>query len=299
MASLARFKTLPGGVMERFLNENADDDYIQFVRGLGLQDSESVMPEDEDEEEDFRIGNLDDDDDEDEEEEEDEVDDEGKNTTPLSKPTDAANSGETSSPTSPSRLKLELTEFDAQFYHELEEELGSLEEEDLEAAVASLLGTTSTTYAHVQNHESTEEKAADNYTGIFAAEPQECTETTTVQVEGDQENNHGADKGTPIRKPTGMRVKATVTPKQVDRLQTLLNRHYQLLIQQAVLAIQAAQLAKSNRVRDKTDFLNLETGDDLIQVLDAAVGMVQDLDQVGAHNSSSFNSIMARDVDNS
>jgi hypothetical protein len=287
MASLARFKTtLPGGAMERFLNENADDDYIQFVRGLGLQDSESVMPEDEDEEEDFRLGNLDDDDDEDEEEEDEE--EEGKNATPRGKPTDSA-SGETSSPSSPSRLELELTEFDAQFYHELEEELGGLEEEDLEAAVASLLGTTSTTYAHVQNHESTDENAGDNHTGIFAAEPQESTETAAVEVEGDHGNNHESAKETPMRKPTRMRAKATVTPKQVDRLQTLLNRHYQLLIQQAVLAIQAAQLAKSNRVRDKTDFLNLETGDDLIQVLDAAVGMVQDLDQVRTHISSSLN----------
>jgi hypothetical protein len=290
--------------MERFLDETADDDYVQFVRGLGLQDSESIMPEDEDEEEDFRLGNFDDDndDDEDDDDDDDEEDEEEQGEGNRSKrkhiqPTDSA-SGETPTPSSPSRLELELPEFDAQFDHELEDELGSLEEEDLEAAVASLLGTTSTTYANVQQQQ--QESSIDdttsikvtvgenNYTGIFAAEPQPDTiETVTVKNEfegdlGTTNNNHGTNsKGTtPHRKPTGMRAKAAVTPKQVHRLQTLLNRHYQLLIQQAVLAIQAAQLAKTNRVRDKTDFLNLETGDDLIQVLDAAVGMVQDLDQV-------------------
>jgi hypothetical protein len=80
-----------------------------------------------------------------------------------------------------------------------------------------------------------------------------------------------------------MRTKTMVTAEQVERLQTLLNRHYQTLVQQAVLAIQAAHLNKTHKFRDKTDFLASETADDLVQVLDAAVGMVQDLDQVSGH----------------
>ncbi|CAB9501747.1 expressed unknown protein [Seminavis robusta] len=286
----------------------ADEDYIKFVQSLGLQDSESVqmMPEDEDEEEDFQLTNMEEEDEEDEEDEDGDTeqaivpakDDNGADNNVASSNEDYNKQAElvaqgAETPSSPRKTRsswtLDLPEFDPLFYRELEEELGGLEEEDLEAAVASLLGTTSTSYAHSQKHEYPQEEEegkrgdGESLSTVFAEEAIN-SQTPEKAKKGGTADEHVIATSvlrttTPMRKATGMRTKAVVTPEQVQRLQTLLNRHYQTLVQQAVLAIQAAHEAKTSRVRDKTDFLSLEAIDDLIQVLDSAVGMVQDLDQ--------------------
>lgn len=282
--------------------DDEDDDYVRFVRSLGLNDAESVQmaPEDDDEE-DFLLTNIDDEEEDDDEDEE----EEGK---------DASASGEESgknlsagsvsidmdtSPSSPGKKRssytLDLLEFDPNFYRELEDELGGLEEEDLEAAVASLLGTAPTTYAahaHAQNQvNDANPQRGENISHLFAAEAKAGeAEPATVKSEADKEMGSPSleEVGTPLRTATGMRTKTLVTGQQVERLQKLLNRHYQTLVQQAVLSIQAAHLNKTHRFRDKTDFLAGETADDLVHVLDASVGMVQDLDQVSRYDAIFF-----------
>eukprot|EP00978_Attheya_sp_CCMP212_P018238 scaffold49574_cov38-Attheya_sp.AAC.1 len=114
-----------------------------------------------------------------------------------------------------------------------------------------------------------------------------------------------------------------VTPEQVAQLESLLSHHYQLLVQQSILAVRAASYSKAERTgasgsgsstsntaedampgmggkqgkaaRGKSmkqqsnhhssssaavnDFYCGETADDLAEILDGAVGMLQDLDQ--------------------
>jgi hypothetical protein len=71
-----------------------------------------------------------------------------------------------------------------------------------------------------------------------------------------------------------------VTTAQFEQLHSLMNQHYQLLTQQAVLSVRAAHVQKTHKTRDQTDYVTGgETGDDLVEILDGAVGMLQDLDQ--------------------
>mmetsp|Transcript_31349 Transcript_31349/g.46237 ORF Transcript_31349/g.46237 Transcript_31349/m.46237 type:complete len:902 (-) Transcript_31349:440-3145(-) len=64
---------------------------------------------------------------------------------------------------------------------------------------------------------------------------------------------------------------ATITQKQLSRLKNLMKRHYQLLVQQAVLSVRAVSKKHSNH--------GGESPDDLAEMLDGAVGMLQDLDE--------------------
>jgi hypothetical protein len=100
---------------------------------------------------------------------------------------------------------------------------------------------------------------------------------------------------TPLKQATARKTKAPIAPEQLEGLQNLLQRHYQLLIQQAVLAIHTAYLQRNRSANNKEKaaecLLSGETGDDLIDILDSAVGMMQDLDQVSIrhfHFSSIF-----------
>jgi hypothetical protein len=95
-----------------------------------------------------------------------------------------------------------------------------------------------------------------------------------------------------------------ITYRQSQQLRTLMNRHYQLLTQQAILSVRAAQHQKTggrslsssystrggtssgNTIPDSPaggstangDFLCGENENDLTEILDLAVGMLQDLD---------------------
>jgi hypothetical protein len=78
------------------------------------------------------------------------------------------------------------------------------------------------------------------------------------------------------------------TYQQSHRLRKLMQRHYQVLVQQAILSIRMAQQQKnplgtmgasSTDIQENNFFLSGENENDLVEVLDLAVGMLQDLDQ--------------------
>jgi hypothetical protein len=73
---------------------------------------------------------------------------------------------------------------------------------------------------------------------------------------------------TPLRE--SRRKATTVTESQMGRLKTLMRQHYQLLVQQCVLCIRSATKKHSH---------GGESADDLAEILDGAVGMLQDLDE--------------------
>jgi hypothetical protein len=58
-----------------------------------------------------------------------------------------------------------------------------------------------------------------------------------------------------------------------------MKQHYQLLIQQAVLSVRAAHGLKYSKPKITNDMYCTETQEDLAEILDGAVGMLQDLDQ--------------------
>jgi len=288
-------------------DDACDDEYATFVRGLGLGEAgdaaanvlfEQTDDEEEDDDEEYCfLTNLEGDDDDDEEEEEDEetrqnnfrgsnsrVTDHSKVNASVCSISDYQTRPPKTSPlydTKSTALDY-LDDIDPSFYEELEEELGGLEEEDLEAAVASLLGTTSTSYAHAQRngvlledvHGGHEPEINNSFREHHSHDNQKAENV------GSDCGKNQSEPATPLRKATGARAQAVVTSQQVERLQKLLNRHYQALIQQTVLSIQAAYLNRTHYMKDTGDFLSGETYDDIVQILDTAVGMLQDLDQV-------------------
>lgn len=270
-------------------NDDDLDDYAKFVKSLGLDnDNHSWLQidnddDDDDEEDDFFWTNYEDDNEEDYIENHiDDSDEEGQtqdreavtNASPL------AEKGNKLDATTVMPLE-PMTGFDLQFYKELEEELGGLEEEDLEAAVANLIGNNAKTQSH--NHHADFEKkmvsggayenATDPYRQMMEKEKLDNSSKLRFQLSP-------SPTATPLKQATARKTKTAVDPEQVQWLQNLLQRHYQLLIQQAVLAIHTSYLQRNRSVKDKAEFLSGETGDDLIEILDSAVGMMQDLEQV-------------------
>jgi hypothetical protein len=262
---------------------------------------------------------------------------------------------ESSSSSSSSSPAFNLPDWDAAVYEELEQELGWLEEEDMEAAVATLLDNHPRKKMDDEHHHTlnasdsinslstlpiplpsiitnnnnnneppsiseqaqataavgattTTTKPSGHYT-----QPGITTETTTVTTTPASASSkphstrftpseilpHSKQQHTPTvatRRGGGGAVVAaaasrnnnmamtTVTNAQHDELKGLMHKHYQLLMQQAVLAVRAAHYHKYNRNRmdrlDRTDFITGgETADDMVEILDAACGMLQDLDQ--------------------
>eukprot|EP00536_Pseudo-nitzschia_multiseries_P003517 jgi/Psemu1/284468/fgenesh1_pg.55_\ len=185
-------------------------------------------------------------------------------------------------------------------YRNLEEELGSLLEEDLEAAVQSLYNTTNAASAsasatasddpknkkkggsgsktgkaspskqqrsplHPQHHPPTAFSAANaNHRGpntpvtaaVLAAEAKRKAEAeaaakaknsknknnNTASTNNNNNNNPAPD--TPLRE-TAKHSGTAVTYQQSQQLRTLLRKHYQLLTQQAILSVRAAQQLKT------------------------------------------------------
>lgn len=316
--SAAQAKTLPEGMVSPAVGSSIanpsslkageeDDDYAKFVKSLGLLESDndlSLKPEDEDEEEEFQLDLDSEEEGEEDDGDEEEADDGERDDVNETKDANssAAIEGVTLTCVTKEKKKHSLSiedlpDWDPNFYQELEEELGSLEEEDLEAAVASLLGTTSTAYAHSQKQE--------GYSGIARHEvqgdlsPFSSAKAGTKTGSSDKDLQEKGVRGkesisvppsSPLKEsqppatPLGhvKRTKTVVSARQLDRLQRLLMQHFQLLVQQAVLAIRAAHLQRTQRIKDKTEFLSGESGDDLVEVLDGAISMVQDLNQVGS-----------------
>lgn len=242
-----------------YVFDENDDDYERFVKSLGLDDSLFATFDDDEE---FHLSDIDeeDDDDDDDDENEDSVDNAGCQT----KPSVTVESTPTlSSPLSSSPITLaHLDETDE--YRSLEEELGSLLEEDMEAAVQSLMTSKKPVVSSPDSGQ------------ISATSPK------TPKTNGKKQSKASIDAknvspATPLRETARHGTKTQVTYRQSQQLRRLLTSHYQLLVQQAVLAVRAAQMQKI--YKEKSDFLSGETADDLAEILDGAVGMLQDLDQ--------------------
>ena len=271
--------------------EEFDDDYAQFVKLLGPDGSglagdtslsDMLLDDDEDE---FQL-DLEDEDEEDDDDDEQEEDEDAKlpatsplkmHQHPLEDPVD---------PFSPLPLGTNNN-----FYRELQEELNLLEEEDMEAAVATLLAHPGEFTSHDENNEkelATTEQAKAHHQEPFQAAAAATTPvaankavatTTAPTVE--------AGASTPIREAARTSHRVVPTQQQQETLRKLLEQHHQLLLQQAVLAVRSANSHVRRRVVDvpmavvqSAEFANAgESGGDLVEVLDSAVGMLQDLEQ--------------------
>lgn len=236
-----------------------DDDYVRFVKSLGLDDSFFATLENDDE--DFHLSDIEDEDDDDFDTQL-EGDDENEEATSANKSSNVMESTPPlSSPLSSSPIA--LPDFESDMYRDLEEELGSLLEEDMEAAVQSLMTSKKPTTPSTAKAATPSPKTSK--TSGKKPPPKACA------------NNNQESPATPLRDAARQGKRAQVTYQQSQQLRRLLTRHYQLLVQQAVLAVRAAHLQKINK--EKSDFLSGETSDDLAEILDGAVGMIQDLDQ--------------------
>ena len=239
-----------------FLNDE-DDEYVRFVKSLGLDDSFFTSIDDD---EDYHLSDAEDDDDDDDDDEldlpdSDEVENSTENKTGESTPN-------LSSPLSSTPVP--LPDFETDMYRNLEEELGSLLEEDLEAAVQSLMTSKNPTTPSARQSPTTPNSKTPKASG-----KSKVTKGTP---------DHRSDSpATPLRDAARQGPRAQVTYQQAQQLRRLMAGHYQLLVQQAILGVRAAHMQKLNK--EKTDFLSGESSDDLAEILDGAVGMLQDLDQ--------------------
>lgn len=252
---------LTAAAMVQLQDDGDLDDYGLFVKSLGLDDDWKLR--DDDDEEEFSLDAMDDGDTDE--------DDASPNTAQhlVNKKTSTKDSAESSS-----TLAFDLLEWDPNFYQELEAELGGLEEEDMEAAVATLLDHTK------KKPEMEETPASLSPTG------QAESSKTAPQATAETGDNPEAPTNTPLR-DVARASRAIVTTDQFDEFRKLMSQHYQLLTQQAVLSVRAAHATKLHRARtasvsacERESFVSGgETADDLVEIVDGAVGMLQDLDQ--------------------
>jgi hypothetical protein len=235
-----------------------DDDYMKFVRSLGLDDSSLFGGSfDNDDEDEFQLS----DNEEDEEDDDDEL-------SPERLPGEVADSlvhNEGTPRMSPNLASspMSLPDFETDIYKSLEEELGGLLEEDMEAAVQSLIPSKKSSVSSPLNLPSQRSPKTPNAL---------CGKSLKSPP-----NPKTVSPATPLRETARQGTKTQVTYQQSQQLRRMLTGHYQLLVQQAVLAVRAAHTQKRNK--DKSDFLSGETADDLAEILDGAVGMLQDLDE--------------------
>jgi hypothetical protein len=279
--------------------EDLDDDYSKFVKFLGLDiDSgadetiQGLLLDDDDDEEEFQLDPLDDNDDEDED---DEDEDEERGMQSKINLEDTSFLNELASPQAHQK-SLQDIETESNFYKELEEELGWLDEEDLEAAVATLLDeklpAPSTTLATCDDVEDIDADIDDDNNASDGEGNARSFQSPDAKAGRSYSATPGSMGSIPIvTAPTPLRDVArvnrhTVTPRQHEQLRKLLEKHYQLLMQQAVLAVRTANMQRLRRtphanldVMEHQFVIGGETVDDLVEILDGAVGMLQDLDQ--------------------
>jgi hypothetical protein len=271
------------------VDETDLDDYARFVKSLGLDDDWKLR--DDDDEEEFLLEAMEDDDDDDDDDDGDgdesggeDVDDDDQ-AAPKTIPETQHTKDVSKEPSASAAMDFDLLDWDPDFYQELEEELGGLEEEDMEAAVATLLDHTKkrNDAGEVEITPASEPigggggggggtSSKTDTTGGGEKAPKSASSTSAADPQGPSPN-------TPLR-DAARASRTVVTTEQFDQLHSLMNEHYQLLTQQAVLSVRAAHFSKTHKSRDQTDFVTGgETGDDLVEILDGAVGMLQDLDQ--------------------
>jgi hypothetical protein len=243
------------------------EDYERFVQSLWTEDDKNnLLWVDEDEEEFQALEEDEDDDDDDDDDEEGDLPTQQPNP-PLTTTTHPSDNDETPE---------ELDMIPDNFYQELAEELGWLEEEDMEAAVATLLD---------QHPKQPKDNYSDEMTTTTSPQPQyQMTDMTTCDNDSQQPHS------TPLRESARS---MEVTPDQYDRLRQLMQLHHQLLLQQAVLAARAAHSRTTTTTppdvaasapapamhNSPVPPRSTESADDLVEILDGAVGMLQDLDQ--------------------
>jgi len=251
-----------------------------------------------------------------------------------------------------------------EFYKNLEEELGSLMEEELEAAVQSLYTTKGSnkpgsgsdekkkpkkkalTKKQQQLLEKQQERrphgssqmyeqaalsnAAFVSSAVVGGSGSSNTPVTAATMAAEAKRREQLEKdknkdvpNTPVQQSVRQGNSATVTYKQSQQLRTLMRKHYQLLTQQAILSVRAAQAIKLGEIPTSSSksslivpppkvtsntgatskgrnsssskggnspttsknnstinyFLCGENETELTEILDLAVGMLQDLDQ--------------------
>ena len=267
------------------LGDEEDDDYLRFVRSLGIDDALFAAAAEDDE--DYQ---LDPEEDDDEEEEDDDDDPENQwSSSPLKQHQQGVGDDSSDTPSLSSPLNttspLHLPDLDAHhdyFGQDLEEELGSLLEEDLEAAVATLLTNKKPSVAPpsssmTPSNHSTSTTPSPSASIDSKATPTPAHAATATAAANKSKGKQQASPATPLRDAARHR-QTPVTSQQLKQLRRLMSQHYQILLQQAILSVRAAQSQKMNR--ERSEFLSGETADDLAEILDGAVGMLQDLDQV-------------------
>jgi hypothetical protein len=183
---------------------------------------------------------------------------------------------------------------------DLEKELDLLAQEDLEAAVATLLadGSGSGSGAPAGGGGGGSGLGADPSHASAARlppPPSRANGGAEGAAGGDPAGRPGAenDPGDDAANASAEAVAADASSssssprhllrpskRQRSQLRDLLQKHYQLLLQQSALAARAASAA-SGGARSAADAAGEapEPADDLAEILDAAVGMLQDLDQ--------------------
>lgn len=247
------------------------DDYELFVKSLNWTEQDwmkELLGDDDDE---FQLDMEEEDDDDDDDEEEGGDADKDNNEaqlirakahTPISSPAQGSNMSE----------NINIEQWERDLYNELEEELGWLEEEDIQAAVATLLEQPG------NKRKADEDSPSNDATGK--------DKTSKELVDDDEETIALRDVARGVSR-------TVATEEQQTMLRTLLSQHLQLLLQQAVLAVRSAQRSKlyklgratqspaevASSVTNRASCDGHETGDELAEILDAAVGMLQDLDQ--------------------
>jgi len=282
------------------LNASSDDlgDLLRLIGGDDDDEDEFVLDPFEAEDDDDDDDGDDDDDDEEDEEEIDRRDGEkgpagealaGKS---PATPPQQHEKKQGSRDSSPLRSDNDL---DPSFCQQLEEELDLLEEEDMEASVAALWRGRLPDPHHAVGDDSAPGSA-------FAAEhrrsdagsmsPLPLVQKTSIRsplsrrhqhphpfgADGRQDERRAVDEAN-VSRPATAAAAAAVTSshqeaseEQQQRLRKLMKQHHQLLLQQSVLAVRSG-------TRHREGLTTAESSDDYAQLLDSAVGMLQDLDQ--------------------
>lgn len=226
-----------------------DEDYGRFVKSLW--DDDLFANDEEEDADEFHLEKEDEDDDENDDDKDVENVDTNETTSRDSPKAEFSEQQQKKGPSSDiSPLDPDLLSVGDKYYQDLEEELGWLEEEDMEAAVTTLLDPPKTPLASNTSN-------GGNGNGDSWSSPAPSVST---------QKKSPRSQSTPFREAA----RAThVTETQYKRLQQLFRSHYQLLLQQTVLAARAAP----------TQSKTMESASDLMQIVNHATGMLQDIDQ--------------------
>lgn len=249
-----------------------DNEYAQFVKGLldhnppdgNVVAWDTLVDDDDDDEEEYQA-------DEDDEEDEDETEcmDGDSNTDAASVKSFRSLDGFQLDPLA------------------LEEELGGLLEEDMEAAINSLImkdtdhdvgGSGLSKTGTLSDSSPIPPYSASP--GIIPSYNDKNVKPANSKVDEPKSVSQTDASNAQRKSPAPMHVQPTNA--QILQLQKLMSNHYQLLLQEAVLACRAAHSNRFKAVKRKRVpdfFFGGETADDLKEIVDGTVTMLQDLEK--------------------